>query len=69
MTGYRIASRVGRLEFLSEANKRDIHVAVLESLGNIGMPRYPLLDDIACLRDSQADRGAAGRLCGVCVAV
>ena len=34
-----------------------------------GMPRDELFDVVACLRQTMADNGAAGGLCGVCVAV
>ena len=34
-----------------------------------GMPRDELLDVVACLRETKANDGAAGGLCGVCVAV
>jgi epoxyqueuosine reductase QueG len=34
-----------------------------------GMPREELLDVVACLRETEANDGAAGGLCGVCVAV
>ena len=34
-----------------------------------GMPRDDLLDVVACLRETEANNGVAGGLCGVCVAV
>ncbi len=37
MKDLRNASRVGRLQFLSEENKRDIYLTVLEILGKVGM--------------------------------
>ena len=37
MKDLRNASQVGRLQFLSEAAKRDIYVAVLDILGKVGM--------------------------------
>ncbi|MCZ7665478.1 MAG: trimethylamine methyltransferase family protein [Thermoleophilia bacterium] len=40
MTQLRNASQVGRLGFLSEQNKRDIYLAALEVLANVGMRVY-----------------------------
>jgi epoxyqueuosine reductase len=34
-----------------------------------GMPRDELLDVVACLRETESNNGAAGGLCGVCLAV
>ena len=41
MKDLRNASRVGRLQFLSEDDKRDIYLAVLEILGKVGHAGAP----------------------------